>query len=77
MGWNHRVMRHVNTEWNEVTYKIHEVYYGDDDKVAGWTEEGIAPQGATEEELKTELNQMLEAFNKPTLDGKGYPVNNV
>jgi hypothetical protein len=49
-------------------YQIHEVYYDDDGKMKGMTENAIAPFGETATELQKDLNWMLEAMAKPVLD---------
>jgi len=64
MGWNHRVMK--QKDGNEDWYQIHEVYYKDG-KVDGYTTNGIAAGGNTLEELRVELNRMLESLDKEVL----------
>jgi hypothetical protein len=64
--WNHRVCK--NTEQGEIFYNIHEVYYDDDGKVEGWTQNAVAPLGNDLDELRNELKWMLEALDKPILD---------
>lgn len=67
MSWNYRVMRHVGDgeEW----LGIHEVYYDDNGKPNGHTEDEIAP---TSDEgvdgLRWVLDRMMEALDKPVLD---------
>jgi len=48
-------------------YTIHEVYYTDG-QPDSWTETPVYPMGNTIEELREELEQMLEAFTKPAID---------
>lgn len=67
-------MRHVDTLNDEVTYGIHQVYYGEDKQVAAWGEMEALPCAGSEEKLKALLECMMMAFGKPTLDDKGYPV---
>jgi len=70
-GWNHRVMHHVYkspTGIEEEFFEIHEVYYDDNDKVDGYTKNAIAPGGNTVEELRAELQRMLDCLNKPVLE---------
>ena len=68
MYWNHRVVKHVDTQYDETTYLIHEVYYEGDDEIVAKTQDGVAPMGDTLEELRNELMNMLAACEKEILD---------
>lgn len=73
MKWNHRVMKQISPDTGEPMYQIHEVFYyteedGKDGLVAGWTENGVAPFGLSEKELKKDLKRMLDSLDKPVLD---------
>lgn len=77
MHWNYRVVRkeylHIDGSVEEY-FGIHEVYYEDDNSGMSATENPIAPDGETIDELKSTLTLMLEAFNKPVLDyDKDFP----
>ncbi len=65
--WNYRVMRHVVED--EVIHSIHEVYYDENGKVNGWTQEPIFVS-STEgiEGLRWQLVEMEKATSKPVLD---------
>lgn len=69
--WNYRVhkkiFRYPSGEPEEY-YSIHEAYYNDEGKLDGWTEKSISPGGSTLEELKNDLEMMLEALNKEIID---------
>lgn len=73
MSWNHRVMRRTHSfksdgkEYSEDCYEIHEVYYDDNDNIEGFTEDAIAPCGETIEELREELQRMLDCLDEPLL----------
>jgi len=73
MGWNNRVMRrthsvdHDGKTIKEDCFEIHEVYYDDNDDIEGFTEDAIAPCGETIEELRQELQRMLDCLDKPLL----------
>jgi len=60
--WDHRVIM-----GDEGEYKIHEVYYNDDNEICGITENPVHPQGDTVEDLKVALKLMLTAFDEPIL----------
>lgn len=81
MGWNHRLMRHrdklPNGDIDEVLV-FHEVYYKDGtDEVDGWTENGITIVGETVDDIRWNLDKMIEALNKPILDYEtGKEINN-
>jgi hypothetical protein len=70
MSWNHRVVRKKygsqlpDKEWLE----IHEVYYDKDGNVEGMTVDAVAPGGNNLNELRSELQMMLECLEKPILD---------
>jgi hypothetical protein len=58
--WNYRVVQ------KEKELRIHEVYYGEEDKFC--TVNPIAVAGPNVEELKWQLERMLESLNKPILN---------
>ena len=71
--WNHRVVRRTwkpGTEDEEVSYSIHETYYGLGDKEdrVSITLEPTAPYADSVEGLREVLEQMLRALNAPALD---------
>jgi len=65
--WNYRIIKKEFPEHNKNAYQIHEVYYGDDGKIEGWTEDPISPYGDTPEELREDIRYQLNAFRKPIL----------
>lgn len=65
MGWNYRVMEHIQPSGWECL-AIHEVYYDPGDKLS-WTKEPIKVCGDTIEELRETLNLMLAALDKEIL----------
>jgi len=68
MTWNYRIFRHTEKD-GYTWYAIHECYYDDDGNVEGYTQGPDYPQGETVEELKTDLEYMLnDAFSQPILD---------
>ena len=69
--WNHRVVRRVyaSPAYKEVSYQIHEAYYGlDDGDKPSITTDPTWPSGETIEELREELQMMLLAIDNPVLD---------
>ena len=68
MHWNHRIMKRTD-QLGCPYYTIHEVYYTDG-QAESWTEQPVYPMGSTLEELREELERMLECFTEPPLD---YP----
>lgn len=80
--WNHRVMKHeyahLGSDYNEVMFAIHEVYYKDrsvDDRAVtlddvGYTENPVTVTGESIEELRATLELMLAALDKPVLEYK-------
>jgi hypothetical protein len=65
MSWNHRVMK--QKDGDDDWYQIHEVHYKDD-KVHGYTKNGTTVAGHSIEELRWNLEKMLEALDKEILD---------
>lgn len=70
MSWNYRVMVHQMGFQNIVG--IHEVYYDDDDKVTGWTENPVQAMSVMVDENSDNLywvmEEMAKALTKPHLD---------
>jgi len=48
-------------------FQIHEVYYDDKHQIEGWTELPIAPMGESLLALKSDMDLMRKAFEKPVL----------
>lgn len=67
MGWwNYRVMKRLNSQ-GKYDYGIHEVYYDDDGKINGWTEDSMVPVCPSEKDILYELEVMKRAFEQETL----------
>lgn len=66
--WNYRVGKKVEYWSSEpiVTYGIIEAYY-EGDEVKGYTG-FVGPQGDSLEELKADMQKMVEAFGKPIFE---------
>lgn len=81
MSWDYRVIRDKDI-CEEYFYAIHEVHCDEDKDITGtrlsWTEQPCNPVGASRKDLVKDLELMLRAFEKPTLDMKdlrGYYSN--
>ncbi len=70
MTWDYRVIRKRHTETDSVTYRVHEVYYGEDGSIENWTEEPVEPLGETPQELREDIRYFLQAFRFPILEEK-------
>jgi hypothetical protein len=68
MTWNYRVVRVEEEGYDR--YQLYEVYYDDDGKLEGMTENSMHPYGESVEELQNDLEYMMEALRKPVLDMK-------
>lgn len=71
MSWNHRIIRHIEPRTHmddSIYYAIHEVYYDEDGKVNGWTEEPIRIMEESLEDLKVTLQRLTESFDNPVID---------
>ncbi len=71
--WNYRVIKskHNDEEW----YSVREVYYDDDRKIRGYTDE-ISPGGTTIDELREVLKMMRSCLVCPVLDEDELKVGN-
>jgi len=49
-------------------FQIHEVFYGDDGAIDGWTVEPVLPLGESLSELREDVRYFLSAFRKPVLE---------
>jgi len=65
MGWNHRVMKHKDGE--DDFFQIHEVYYDKNGKVDGYTANGTSAGGNSLDELRSELQRMIDSLDKDVL----------
>lgn len=68
--WNYRVFRKIDVDGTEF-FEIHEVYYNDEHRVEGWTEDPMRPMGLSIEDLREDLLAMLGALDEDALDEKG------
>ena len=66
--WNYRVVRTEEEQYD--SYQLYEVYYDDDGKIEGMTENAMQPYGESLEELQNDLEYMMEALKQPVLDMK-------
>lgn len=65
--WNYRVTKTTSTIDGEAYYQLKEVYYDDDDKVTGFSEDAVGFGGDSVDELKDSLLMAMSAFDKPVL----------
>lgn len=76
MSWNYRVVRHKEEPFKGIPqddwYGIHEVYYDEDDKPRSVTVNPMHPFGENVGELRSCIDMMLSAFEKPVLDHDGF-----
>ena len=63
MGWNHRILAHEYK--GEVYLQIHEVYYDEEGKPDGYSENPIPVGSETVKGITWTLNKMLECRAKP------------
>ena len=72
MEWNYRILAHEYK--GEVYLQIHEVYYDEDGKPNGYSENPIPVGAETVKEITWTLNKMLECRAKPILwAGEKFP----
>ena len=68
MTWNYRIVSEKAPEGEFL--QLYEVYYDDDGKIKGMTENAMKPYGESVEELQNDLEYMMEALKQPVLDMK-------
>jgi hypothetical protein len=70
MSWNYRIIRSV-VEADEVTYALHECYYGNNgDAIPTWTSEPANVLAETRAGLLWVLSVMTEALARPVFEVK-------
>jgi hypothetical protein len=74
MSWNYRVIKTVRNivigkdkSKLDIVYRIHEVYYDENNNIRNWTEDGVDTVGETKKELIEVHNEMKKAFDMPIL----------
>ena len=80
MTWNYRVVKRTSEEIlrmagdteREITYSIHEAYYGTVDKADSITTEPVYPSGESIKELKDDLELYTKALDKPVLNWEDF-----
>ena len=68
MTWNYRIVSEKAPEGEFL--QLYEVYYDDDGKIKGMTENPMKPYGESVEELQNDLEYMMEDLKQPVLDMK-------
>lgn len=63
--WNYRVLAFEQN--GETYFQVHEVYYDENDKPNGYTQNPISVGSETIEGINWTLNEMLECLSKPIL----------
>lgn len=66
MTWNYRVIKQEQPEGT--AFAIYEVYYDEQDNIQFISNDPQNPFGETIEELRGDLEYMLQALDKPVLD---------
>ena len=65
--WNYRVVKSTN-EHGETWYQVHEAFYNDNGDLALITKDPVSPAGESLEELKLDLERMIEDSQHPVLE---------
>lgn len=61
MTWDYRIIE------DKENFRIHELYYNDAGEITAISEDSIAPEGDTLEELKDDLKCYFAALKRPVL----------
>jgi hypothetical protein len=70
MSWNYRVIKRIERHHhgNEPVYTINTVYYDNPGgQVTQWSDEPVWPVGETVDELRSDCEKLLRAFELPIL----------
>jgi len=62
MTWNYRVVKYDTNE--NIIYRIHEVFYDQDNNIEFFTEDAVLPQGDSLKELIADLQFMMDDAKK-------------
>lgn len=65
--WDYRVIVRRHSD-GELTYGVHEVYYGENDKILGWTDSPVRLLCESMSALKDDFLLLAGAFSHPALD---------
>ena len=71
MSWNYRILAHEDGD--DLFFQIHEVYYDEEGKVNGYTENGVIVGAESIEGINWVLDKMKECANKPILSVHNFP----
>ena len=66
-SWNYRVIKSTN-DIGETCYQIHEAFYNENGELALITENPVSPAGEPLDELKRDLEMMIEDLKHPVLE---------
>jgi hypothetical protein len=72
MSWNYRVVVKADKQGQDPYFTVTELYYGKNSTLTSILEGDITPMGGTLEELKEDLEHMLEALDKPIVYYKDF-----
>ena len=71
MSWNHRVIAHDSKDG--VYFRIHEVYYDDNNIPKSWTKEPVTIGSEDLKGIRWTLNKIKLCLNKPILKAWKFP----
>lgn len=75
MSWNYRIIRYKlkgneSKFFGKYMYKIHEVFYDENNNIDAWTFNRVSPIGSSKEELIEDLDMVKkDCLKYPILDG--------
>jgi hypothetical protein len=67
MSWNYRVMKKAGH------LAVYPVYYDDRGNIRSWSERPFSPEAESLEELRTNLELMLDALEKEIIEDEASP----
>ena len=73
MTWNYRIIKRKNSEGG-FEFGIYEVFFDENGKVSGYTQESLTPVCSSSEDLEYEMKVMMKAFKSDILEYKDEEV---
>ena len=61
-------MRNFRVMLRDGQYAIHEVFYGDDARMTGYSQDPVSPRGESIDELAAEVRRYAQALDEEPLD---------
>lgn len=71
MSWNYRIIAREDSDTHDAIYALHEVFYGQDDRIEGWTKSPVTLSSDSLGGIGAVMLDAQEALEKPVLWWEG------